>query len=202
MLLPAPDMRCDSTDSAASFTRDWFVVVPALISDPLLGFLWRHVLAVAPTARIEVEDGLAARGRYADVVMEHLLGRLQPLVEASTGISLEPTYSYWRLYGRGDALRRHSDRPSCEISATINLGQEPSVPWPICIDGKRGVASIRLEPGDALIYRGIDADHWRDAYQGERLAQVFLHYVDKAGPHAAWRYDKRPGLHLPISLPI
>jgi hypothetical protein len=196
------DMGSDLNGLAASFSRDGFVVVPALISEPLLGFLWRHVLAVAPTARKEVEEGLAARGRYADVVMEHLLARLQPLVEASTGISLEPTYSYWRLYGPGDLLKRHSDRPSCEISATINLGQEPSSPWPIFIEGARGVSSICLTPGDAVIYRGIDADHWRDAYEGERLGQVFLHYVDKTGPHAAWRYDKRPGLHLPISLPI
>jgi hypothetical protein len=29
-------------------------------------------------------------------------------------------------------LRRHKDRPSCEISTTLNLGGDP---WPIFIDG-------------------------------------------------------------------
>ena len=29
-------------------------------------------------------------------------------------------------------LKRHKDRPSCEISTTLNLGGDP---WPIFIDG-------------------------------------------------------------------
>jgi hypothetical protein len=45
-----------------------------------------------------------------------------------------------------------------------------------------------------LIYRGIDIPHWRETYDGDRLAQVFLHYVDQNGPHNEWKFDKRPGL--------
>ena len=29
---------------------------------------------------------------------------------------------------------------------------------------------------------------------GEWAAQVFLHYVDRTGPHAGWKFDKRPSL--------
>ena len=36
------------------------------------------------------------------------------------------------LYKQGDELKRHKDRPSCEISTTLNLGGDP---WPIFIDG-------------------------------------------------------------------
>ena len=49
-------------------------------------------------------------------------------------------------------------------------------------------------PGDALLYRGIELPHWREAFDGDRMAQVFLHYVDRDGPHRDWAYDKRARL--------
>ena len=69
---------------------------------------------------------------YADPVMETLLVKVLPKMQQETGLELIPTYSYARLYKKGDKLRRHKDRPSCEISTTINLGGDP---WPIFIDG-------------------------------------------------------------------
>jgi hypothetical protein len=54
-----------------------------------------------------------------------------------------------------------------------------------------------LRPGDALIYRGIELAHWREAFQGEKMAQVFLHYVDRNGPNAAEKFDGRAGLGVP-----
>ena len=38
-----------------------------------------------------------------------------------TGLELIPTYSYSRAYKKGDILRRHKDRPSCEIIRLLNL---------------------------------------------------------------------------------
>jgi len=179
-----------------------FIILRRMLEEPLLGFLWRHALGIPSRSDRKDSQVPGSSSIYGDVVMEHLLLRLQPEVEAALGISLHPTYSYCRLYGHGDALARHTDRPACEISMTVNLGQDPPVPWPLWIEGREGVQAVRLEPGDGLIYRGIEAAHWRDEYPGSRLAQVFLHYVDKDGPHAQWRYDKRPALNLPISLPI
>ena len=69
---------------------------------------------------------------YADPVMETLLVKVLPVMKNETGLDLCPTYSYARAYKKGDTLKRHKDRPSCEISTTINLGGEP---WPIFIDG-------------------------------------------------------------------
>ena len=36
---------------------------------------------------------------------------------------------------------------------------------------------VELEEGDGLFYKGIETPHWRDKFEGSRLAQVFLHYV-------------------------
>ena len=65
------------------------------------------------------------------MVMETLLMKVLPKMK-ETGLQLYHTYSYARAYKKGDILKRHKDRPSCEISTTINLG---GAPWPIFIDG-------------------------------------------------------------------
>ena len=57
---------------------------------------------------------------YADMVMETLMMKVLPVMRQETGLELIPTYSYARLYKKGDILRRHKDRPSCEISTTLN----------------------------------------------------------------------------------
>ena len=69
---------------------------------------------------------------YGDFVMDTLLVKMLPVMKKHTGLNLIPTYSYTRAYKKGDILKRHKDRPSCEISCTLNLGGDP---WPIFIDG-------------------------------------------------------------------
>src|SRR4029079_7309768 len=88
--------------------------------------------------------------RYADPFMESLLSALLPRVEAECRLELYPTYSYFRVYKRGDALKAHRDRPACEISATICLGYEADAPWPIWIEAEGGGRAIDLEPGDGM----------------------------------------------------
>jgi hypothetical protein len=39
--------------------------------------------------------------------------------------------------------------------------------------------------------------HWREPFQGSRLVQVFLHYVDRNGPYADQRFDRRITLMRP-----
>jgi hypothetical protein len=136
---------------------------------------------------------------YADTVMETLLQKVQPLMEKCTGLKLSPTYSYARIYKRGDILVRHKDRFSCEISTTLNLGGNP---WPLYLEpsGRKGQAGIKvdLEPGDMLIYSGCDLEHWREEFKGENCVQVFLHYNKKSSKLAKENeFDKRPFLGLP-----
>ena len=69
--------------------------------------------------------------KYGDRLMETLLVKTIDVMQRKTGLKLVPTYSYTRLYRKGNILRRHKDRPSCEISTTLNLGGDN---WPIFID--------------------------------------------------------------------
>ena len=136
---------------------------------------------------------------YSDIVMETLLEKLAEPMSKETELELIPTYSYARIYKKGDVLKRHKDRYSCEVSMTMNLGGDA---WPIYLEpsgetDKEGV-KIDLEPGDALIYRGCEVEHWREAFEGDNCGQVFLHYNDASGENAKENaYDRRPFLGLP-----
>ena len=149
---------------------------------------------------------------YADQVMETLLVKMLPVMAKQTGLDLVPTYSYARIYKNGDILKRHKDRPSCEISTTLNLGGDP---WPIFIDctGADNVidecknihkpnapegTKVLLEVGDMLVYSGCELEHWREPFEGQVCGQVFLHYNHRNGPFAEKnKFDKRPMLGLP-----
>ena len=136
---------------------------------------------------------------YSDIAMETLLQKLRPSIEKETGLKLNETYSYARIYKKGDVLVRHKDRYSCEVSATLNLGGDS---WPIYLEpsgelGKEGV-KVDLEPGDMLIYKGCEVEHWREPFEGENCGQVFLHYNNAFNEKAEEnKYDGRPFLGLP-----
>ena len=149
--------------------------------------------------------------KYSDRLMETLLVKTIDVMQKKTGLKLVPTYSYTRLYRKGNILRRHKDRPSCEISTTLNLGGDN---WPIFIDptGSNNVideyknihkpgapkgVKVDLKPGDMLIYSGCELEHWREPFEGNLCGQVFLHYNHADGRFAKSNlYDKRPMLGI------
>ena len=137
-----------------------------------------------------------AYSHYGDIAMECLLDKLLPVIEKNTGLKLVPTYSYARIYKKGDELLRHKDRKSCEVSATMFLG---GANWNIFIEpsGKRGAKGIAVKqkPGDILIYSGCDLEHWRKPLKGESHCQIFLHYNQRGSSEL--KYDKREHLGLP-----
>ena len=134
--------------------------------------------------------------QYANMAMETLMLKCQPIMEKTTGLKLNPAYTYARIYKNGDVLKRHKDRFSCEISTTMNLAGDP---WPIYLEpsGKKGMKGIKvdLKPGDMLVYCGCELEHWREKFKGEECVQVFLHYNNRKTPGAQENlFDK--GLHL------
>jgi len=134
---------------------------------------------------------IGSPARYGDELTEDLLLQLLPAAEEVVGQAVYPTYSYARVYQHGAVLKRHRDREACEISLSLNLSCRGQSTWPFWIEGPLGVSSVRLKPGDALFYHGIECSHWRHPFRGTQCVQVFLHYVAQDGPHASWRYDRR-----------
>ncbi len=123
---------------------------------------------------------------YNDPLMTSILYKKIKLVEEESNLKLYPTYAYWRYYVFGGTLKKHLDRPSCEVSVTACIKKYDK--WPLIIEDK----ILELEEGDALLYAGCEQIHGRPGvYKGEGMAQVFLHYVNQNGPNKDYAYDKK-----------
>ena len=211
-----------------SFKKNKYQVLRNAISKDLAAFCYKYLQISAEADHWMLNNGVTHSGnklvgnfndpqvpnsyaKYADRVMETLLVDTIRVMQKKTGLRLVPTYSYCRLYRTGNILKRHKDRPSCEISTTLNLGGDPC---PILIDptgsdnvideyknihkpgAPKGV-EVNLKPGDMLIYSGCELEHWREPFKGKLCGQVFLHYNHADGQFAKSNlYDKRPMLGI------
>ena len=180
-----------------SFSKKKYIIVKNAISPEMADFIYKYFLLkrqVASTlfdskyiSPFTTEFGVWNDGQvpntyshYGDIAMETLLVKMLPLMQKATGLKLTPNYS-------------------CEISTTMNLGGDDC---PIYLEpsGKEGLKGIRvdLKPGDMLIYNGNLLEHWREPFNGENCAQVFLHYNNVATEGSKENlFDRRPHLGLP-----
>lgn len=186
--------------TATMFQEKGYCIVENAISNDLRDVITQYSLFdemqdFAP----DPDQVVGAHAKYADPAMEALLLHIHPIMEKNTGLKLFPTYSFYRVYRRGDELTKHIDRPSCEISCTMTLNYSydtESYQWPIYMDGYEA----NLKPGDMVIYRGCDLPHWRDPMnppnENDWHVQAFFHYVDQNGPYPEYKFDRRESLGI------
>jgi len=118
-----------------------------------------------------------------------LLTNKTSTVSELIGETVLPTYTYSRIYRNDSVLKRHTDRPACEISMTVHLGGDK--PWAIWIETPESVKKcITLNPGDAVLYLGCVSPHWRGRFEGDYYAQIFLHYVRSRGMYGCTYFDR------------
>ena len=210
-----------------SFQKNKYCVIKEAVPKEIATFVYNYFLLKRQVARTLFDNRYISNfteewgtwadqqvpntySHYADIAMETLLMRTLPVMEKKTGLKLNPTYSYARIYKPGDILHRHKDRFSCEISTTMNLGGDE---WPIYLEAKKNVGlpddgfpaktdnkgtKVILKPGDMLVYKGMILEHWRETFIGKDCAQVFLHYNDVKSKDADKNlFDGRPHLGLP-----
>ena len=213
----------------SKFKNNHFIVIKEAVDPKVANFIYNYFLMKRQVAKTFFDQRYISPfttewgvwndeqvpntySHYGDIAMETLLLAVQHKMEKETGLKLNPTYAYARIYKTGDILHRHKDRFSCEISTTLNLGGDE---WPIYIenkknlgvpDDKKGITAasnnkgkkVILKPGDMLVYKGMICEHWRETFLGKDCAQVFLHYNDVKSPNADKNmFDGRPHLGLP-----
>jgi hypothetical protein len=163
-----------------------YVLVPDLIEPGMRRLLWAYVVAKVDRGLTKLGDrvGPDTPVLQSDPMFDRVLDQLRPRISDIAGRNLLPTYSYVRVYRNRDVLARHSDRSACEFSVSLNVGQVPDRAWPLHLQTSDGPRAVDLRPGDGVVFKGIECDHWREAYEGERLVQAFFHYVDADGPYA------------------
>tara|TARA_R100001460_G_scaffold53281_1_gene92309 strand:+ start:2066 stop:2704 length:639 start_codon:yes stop_codon:yes gene_type:complete len=198
-----------------NFEKNKYLIIEKAISLELADFVYKYFLNKRKVARFLFDEKYISQfteyfgvwndaqvldtySHYSDIAMETLLQEIKPVMEKHTGLELQPSYSYARIYKKGDELKRHKDRFSCEISTTMNLGGDE---WPIYLEpsGKKDMKGVKvnLKPGDMLVYYGCELEHWREKFTGNDCGQVFLHYNKSSKTSKENLYDKRPFLGLP-----
>jgi hypothetical protein len=176
------------------FKKQGYCIVKSAISNELRDFVTQYSLFdEMQNFQPDNAQVIGAHSKYGDPAMESMLLHLHKLMEENTGLTLYPTYSFYRVYRNGDELTKHRDRPSCEISCTVCFNysyNDLEYTWPIFIDNSK----VILNPGDLVIYRGCDLNHWREPFDIDKDAwhvQGFFHYVNAEGPYADYKYDCR-----------
>ena len=179
------------------FKKDKYLIIKNIISKDLAQFLYNYLIIKRQVYHTMTEFRYLSPfdesygnmndpqlsntwSCYGDTAMDTVLLRCQEKIEKETKLKLIPTYSYTRLYKKGDVLERHKDRFSCEVSTTLYLGGSK---WPIYVDtnpktgifigkkdedgrstyipGKTKGKKVDLDQGDLLVYYGCDLEHWR-----------------------------------------
>ena len=107
-----------------------------------------------------------------------LLEKARKLIENKTNTSLDSTFSYARIYKRGETLSKHTDRNACEYAATITLDYSGENPWGFNYIDKKA-ESIVINKGDMFVYDGVNMPHWRDKLEEEWQTQLFLFFSEK-----------------------
>jgi hypothetical protein len=209
-------------------TRDFFkensyLVIKNFIGSPMANILYNYCIAKVRRTAFMIRnfeqdyrpnwDGKFGDAQipnsynlYGDPMMDTILLMSRDTISDYVGIDLAPNYTYWRFYEKNDELKRHRDRESCEISATLCLGYNvsnvdadkyPDYDWPMWVQDRNGNEfPVHLKPGDLIIYKGCDLDHWREPYIGLNHAQVFFHFNDRNGPYKI-ELDGRPMIGVP-----
>lgn len=133
---------------------------------------------------------------------------LTSYVESIVGKTLLPSYAFFRSYQAGDICRIHADRAACEHSMSLTLSYADDTPWALSVEndpiapdtyfnagqaldyGGNAYTDFPMNPGDAVLYKGIQNRHGRLEPNPNRWsAHMFLHWVEQDGPYATEAYD-------------
>ncbi len=195
--------------------------IEALISPEVTEAFLRQIQADLPQAASQFlthspiikKTSIDVYGRDYPPMVQFLWG-LTPIMSELTGRDLLPTYNYFRLYRKGDICRVHSDREACEHSLSLTLAYADDLVWPFEVGMEanpvatrieddfsgRGFSSIAMKPGDAVLYRGVEHRHGRVSSNPNRWsAHMFLHWVDRDGPHANHAFDAAAAITAPAT---
>lgn len=199
------------------YARDGAALARGLLAEEVCRFVLAQLRSDLQRAGRRFEDmtsdnGLVDRPTseiygYGYPPLLFLLWGLTPAMEVLVGKALVPTYNYLRIYRGGDVCRVHSDRQSCEHSASLTLMYSDGLPWDLEVGtdpiaplngqvssdfGNAGSRALRMAPGDAVLYHGVTRRHGRTVPNPNRWsAHLFCHWVERDGVYGDFAYDRR-----------
>jgi len=186
-------------NNAELFKSQGYVKVASVLSPEMCELIAKYVCLKAKARPNSIKSDSPLGGvhrEYGDPMMETLLEHLQETVEQATDLALWPTLSFYYHYQKGNDLKPHKDRESCEIVAGLCIGADQDYrksngTWPLLL---KDAPPIHLDYGDIIIFKGSSTEHWRESFTGSWFVSAILGYVDRNGPFAHQRFDQRAGL--------
>ena len=201
-------------DDTVKFIKDRYVVLRNVIPKEIITFAldtWKTIEAYPESQAVIFDEEKepipespessyhTSRGGHTTPMGVAMHRWLHKELQKRIDMGLHQTYSYTRKYERGAYLRAHTDRPACEVSATLCLGyqSDDGKPWKIWLDNtknwvdigtdfnatqgipirrRKNAICVDLEVGDLLLYQGPNVVHWRDTFIGDYSYHMFLHY--------------------------
>jgi hypothetical protein len=170
--------------TGSEFRRQGYAPVGRLIHPFHIAALRRHYRQQLRTGKLRLGDGQSPRRyiSYNDPVARFFHQQLTAAVTAFAGEQVKASYVYLASYQPGAILEKHTDREQCEFSVTMCLDYAPeprnATPWPLRLHKESGKVTVFQAIGDALLYRGCQLPHSREALpDGHTSTSIFFHYV-------------------------
>ena len=143
---------------------------------------------------VDIENGVVGSfTRYNYPRYKSAFYEVKNIIESIIGEKLYPTYYFDRFYFSDTCLKKHIDRPACEISISLNISNNTGVDWPIFFEVGNERYSFTCGEGDGVLYKGMELPHWREKLvcsSQSYFHQAFFHYVRADGYFIQHAYDR------------
>lgn len=121
------------------------------------------------------------RSIYDEETARFVQHQITALVNRITPAPVRPSHSQVSVYQPGAFLRRHKDQPQYVWNLSLVVDGEPELDagqaWPINLEVEGRTQEVRLEIGDAVLYRGSEFTHWRDLLpDGQSVTLLFCFF--------------------------
>jgi hypothetical protein len=121
------------------------------------------------------------RSIYDEETARFVQQQINALVNRITPAPVQPSHCQVSVYQPGAFLRPHKDQPQYVWNLSLVVDAEPELEearaWPICLEVEGQTREVRLEIGDAVLYRGSEFTHWRDVLpDGQTVTLLFCFF--------------------------
>jgi hypothetical protein len=168
-----------------SVRRNAYAVLPGFLQPLQIAQLRRHLAALEREGYLcaDLQGNESRLNLNDDTVATFVHRQSAALIRSVTRELVVPSFNYAVCYRDGAELERHRDRTLCawNLSCLVESGHGADVrrSWPLCLDVAGRVRDVRLDWGEALLYRGDQIPHWRPrARRGEEQSLLLFFYSD------------------------
>lgn len=163
-----------------------FLILRKLIPPLQIGALRQYIRQLKAEGYFFLKEDKQVKLRdyiYNDPLMSFFHIQLTRYLNTFLPEQVQPSFTFLCYYNPGSILDRHTDREQCAWNVSLCVDMAPEYPldhvWPIYIEANNKDHKVMLELGDAVLYRGTENDHWRNALpESDQVSMALFHFVN------------------------